>query len=162
MWQLHELHTLTKKTRLAQREGTRLMPTVAGIASRSKPHQTWRRIVEHLAGGGDFEQAAFEACMLIVVAANGPVSQELVVTESAQALAEYGWQTGPKGRPTEPVGEQQVSYAFAKGVRRLILLGMTIENDDWKNRQIELTPIGRGMVLAWLRNLATGPRHRFA
>jgi hypothetical protein len=47
-------------------------------------------------------------------------------------------------------------------MRRLNLLGMTIENDDWKNRQIELTPIGRVMVLAWLRNLATGPCHRFA
>jgi hypothetical protein len=77
VWQLHELHTLTKKTRLAQREGARLMPTVAGIESRSKPHQTWQRIVERLAGGGDFEQAAFEACMLIVIAATGPVSHKL-------------------------------------------------------------------------------------
>jgi hypothetical protein len=162
VWQLHELHTLTKKTRLAQREGTRLMPTIAGIESRSKPQQTWGRIVEHLAGDGDFEQAAFEACMLIVVAANGPVSQKLMVTNAAQALAEYGWQTGPKGRPTEPVGERQVSYAFTTGIRRLNLLGLTIENDDWKNRQIELTPTGRVMVLAWLRNLATGPRQRFA
>ena len=162
MWQLHELHTLTKKTRLAQREGTRLMPTIAGIESRSKPQQTWGRIVEHLAGDGDFEQAAFEACMLIVVAANGPVSQKLMVTNAAQALAEYGWQTGPKGRPTEPVGERQVSYAFTTGIRRLNLLGLTIENDDWKNRQIELTPTGRVMVLAWLRNLAAGPRQRFA
>lgn len=162
VWQLHALHTLTKKTRLAQREGSRLMPTLAGIESRSKPHQTWGRIVEHLAGGGDFEQAAFEACMLIVVAANGPVSRTLMVTDAARALAECGWQTGPKGRPTEPGGEQQVSNAFTTGIRRLNLLGMTIENDDWKNRQIKLTPTGRIMVLAWLRNLATGPRHGFA
>ena len=118
--------------------------------------------MEHLAGGGDFEQAAFEACMLIVVAANGPVSRTLMVTDAARALAECGWQTGPKGRPTEPVGEQQVSNAFTTGIRRLNLLGMTIENDDWKNRQIKLTPTGRIMVLAWLRNLATGPRHGFA
>jgi hypothetical protein len=162
VWQLHELHTLTKKTRLAQRDGTRLMPTIAGIESRSKPQQTWARIVEHLARGGDFEQAAFEACMIIVIAANGPVSHKLMVTDAAQALAEYGWQTGPKGRPTEPVGEQQISYAFTTGIQHLNLLGMTIENDDWKNRQIELTPTGRVMVLAWLRNLATGPRHGFA
>lgn len=162
VWQLHELHTLTKKTRLAQREGTRLMPTLAGIESRSKPHQTWGRIVEQLAGGGDFEQAAFEACMLIVVAANGPVSRTLMVTDAAQALAEHGWQTGPKGRPTEPVAEQQVSYAFTTGIRRLSLLGRTIDNDDWTNRQIELSPTGRLLVLAWLRNLVTGPRHWFA
>jgi hypothetical protein len=162
VWQLHELHTLTKKTRLAQREGNRLMPTVAGIESRSKPHQTWERIVEHLAGGGDFEQAAFEASILVVIASNGPVSHKLMVTDAARALAEYGWQTGPKGRPTEPVGERQVSYAFTTGIRRLNLLGLTIENDDWKDRQIELTPAGRLMVLAWLRNLATGPRYGFA
>ena len=138
------------------------MPTVAGIESRSKPHQTWGRIAEHLAGGGDFEQAAFEACVLIVIAANGPVSHKLMVTDAARALAEYGWQTGAKGRPTEPVGEQQISYSFTTGIRRLNLLGMIIENDDWKNRQIELAPTGRLMVLAWLRNLATGPRHVFA
>jgi hypothetical protein len=162
VWQLHELHELTKKTRLAQREGTRLMPTLAGIESRSKPHQTWGRIVEHLAGGGDFEQAAFEACMLTVVAANGPVSRTLIVTDAARALAENGWTTGPKGRAIEPVGERQVSYAFTTGLRRLNLLSLTIENDDWKNRQIELTPTGRVIVLAWLFNLATGPRHGFA
>jgi hypothetical protein len=162
VWQLHELHALTKKTRLAQREGTRLMPTLAGIESRSKPQQTWGRIVEHLAGGGDFEQAAFEVCMLIVVAANGPVSRTPMVADATQALAESGWKTGPKGRAIEPVGERQVSYAFTTGLRRLNLLGLTIDNDDWKNRQIELTPTGRIMVLAWLRNLATGPRHGFA
>jgi hypothetical protein len=99
--------------------------------------------------------------MLIVVAANGPVSQTPMVTDAAQALAESGWKTGPKGRPTEPVGERQVSYAFTTATRRLHLLSLAIENDDWKNRQIELTPNGRLMVLAWLRNLATGPRHGF-
>ncbi len=159
VWQLHELHTLAKAARLAMREGARLTATVAGIESRSKPQQTWERVVEHLAGRNGFDHAAFEACMLIVIAANGPVSHNAMVTNAARALAEYGWKTGPKGQPTDPVGERQVSYSFAHGVRRLSLFDLTIENDDWKNRQIQLTPTGRALVLAWLRNLATGPRH---
>ena len=162
VWQLHELHTLAKATRLAMREGARLTATIAGIESRSKPHQTWSRVVDHLAGRNEFDQAAFEACMLIVIAANGPVSHNATVGNAARALAEYGWKTGPKGHPTEPVGERQVSYSFAHGVRRLNLFGMTVENDDWKNRQIDLTPTGRILVLGWLRNLATGPRQGFA
>lgn len=161
VWQLHELHGLVRATRLAQRERGHLMPTVAGIGSRAKPGETWRRVAEHLGGRADFDKAAFEACVLGVVTAAGPVSWRHVEDEAAEALAAVGWMTQPRDGPPKPPDRFRVGQAAAVGMRRLRLFSALDEGDDWRDRQVALTHGGRALVRAWLRALAAGPRHGF-
>jgi hypothetical protein len=159
-FELSTLHAWLRSSRLAQHESGRLMLTVPGIGSSSKIGNTWTRLATTVAGSKDFDRAAFETMILPILSNDGCAWADALQAATA-ALSEYGWHTGPqRDQPaTGPLTELVVASAVHTGFGRLRLLGGIIEEGDWRERTIRLTPTGRAFVLTYLRDRAAGPQH---
>ena len=130
--------------RLAQREGDRLLLTIAGLDAHTNIADVWRRLVTHVGGRRDFDRAAFETVMLTVLATGDGCSWRDAVEHATVALGEAGWRTGPAG---DPPTSSNVAYGAGYGKRVLHLLGGLVDDEDWTTSVVHLTPAGRALVL---------------
>jgi hypothetical protein len=156
LWALDTLHALVRSARLGRHQRGAPLPTIAGIGADDDIAGTWRRVAGALAGPADFDRAAFEACMLSVVAEPDGCRWNDAIVQAALALGEVGWRSG--GRSAEPPPEFVIAQGAATGRQRLRLFGALTEDGEWSDRTVGLTPSGEALVLTWLREIAAGPR----
>lgn len=153
VWRIHLLHGLGRSTHALRRRGRTIALTRAGRAMAAEPSHAWRALIRALTDD-NFRRAAYEARLLWLLASGGPVDHDELDVFTASILTDLGWRTGDRA----PVLPGDVGYDTWITRSAFNLFGLEIEQGPWRSRTVELTDAGRVTALAFLREVATGPR----
>jgi hypothetical protein len=104
----------------------------------------------------DFDAAAQEAALMLLLQANGMVEVRDLIREVAEVLASSGWRDTGNGAPPD---ERDVSRAVWGLVRRCELWSMVDEGrGPGFTARLRLSDVGRRGGYAALRSMALRPR----
>lgn len=154
LYDLHLLHHLAQRLRLARRAGRTLTLTAAGRRLAADPERLWRATAAGLLEGDDFSVFAGELFFALLLG-TGPVPGEEIEATVGRAAGEEGFRESRSG---EPPGEQDVSWAIHETINLCRALGLLAVGGDWRDRRYELAGVGQATALEALRARATGPR----
>lgn len=156
IWQLSELRGILQRAGALRRSGRRLVLGTRGRAMLGDAIQQWTMAMTSLIDEGDFEAAAQEAALMLLLRSGGLVDQRELVKEVADVLAGSGWRDAGDGAPPEDL---DVSRSVWDLLRRGELWSLVEErHGPGFTTRVRLTEGGvRGAHLA-LRLLALRPR----
>ncbi len=116
----------------------------------------WRLATEHLIDPTDFDSAAQEAALMLLLGARGMVEVRELVREVAEILAGSGWRDTGNGAPPD---ERDVSRAVWALLRRCELWSLVDEGKGpGYTTRLRLSEVGHRGGQAALRSFALRPR----
>ena len=156
IWQLSELRVVLQRAGALRRSGRRLVLGTRGRAMAGDPLAQWSVAMASLIDEGEFEAAAQEAALMLLLRSGGLVEERELVKEVAEVLAGSGWRDTGDGTPPEDL---DVSRAVWDLLRRCELWSLVDEGrGPGFTTRLRLSEGGvRGAHLA-LRLLALRPR----
>jgi hypothetical protein len=156
IWQVGELRRLLLKAGALRRSGRRLLLGIRGRSLLGDPRAQWTIATRRLIDNGDFDGAAQEAALMLLLQAGGMVEMQELVREVAEVLASSGWRD--MGDDTLP-NDRHISRAVWALVRRCELWSMVEEGrGPGFTTRLRLSDVGRRGGYAALRHLALSPR----
>jgi hypothetical protein len=156
IWRLSELRLVLQRAGALRRSGRRLVLGTRGKALLGDPGAQWATAMTLLIDVGEFEAAAQEAALMLLLQANGMVEMRDLVKEVAEVLAGSGWRDTGNGAPPD---DRDVSRAVWGLIRRCELWSMVDEGrGPGFTTRLRLSDVGRRGGLAALRWLALRPR----
>jgi hypothetical protein len=156
VWQLGELRLLLQRAGAVRRSGRRLVLGARGRALLADPDAQWRAVAGLLMDQGDFESAAQESALMLLLQAHGPAESRELIKEVAEVLASSGWRDVSDGSPPD---DSDVNRAVWATMRRCHLWRFAEETEGpgFSTRH-RLTAVGRVAAVAALRAHALRPR----
>jgi len=156
IWQLSELRVVLQRAGALRRSGRRLLLGTRGRAMLGEPLTQWTMAMSSLIDEGEFEAAAQEAALMLLLRSGGMVEERELVKEVADVLAGSGWRDTGDGKPPEDL---DVSRAVWDLLRRCELWALVDEGrGPGFTTRLRLSEAGvRGAHLA-LRLFALRPR----
>lgn len=154
LFDLHQVHHLTRRLGLARRSGRLLTLTAKGRSLRADPAGLWRAVAAGLLGENDFEAFAGELFLALLLDADSVPGRQIEAAVGL-AAAEEGFR---ESRTGEPPGERDISWAIHGTSNLCRALGLLAAGSDWFDRSYGLTDTGKATALETLRARATGPR----
>ncbi len=156
IWQLGELRLILQRAGMLRRSGRRLLLGTKGRALLGDAQAQWRTIMALLIDEGEFESAAQEAGLMLLLRSAGMVEARDLIKEVADVLAGSGWRDTGDGTPPEDL---DVSRAVWDLLRRCELWSLVDEGrGPGFSTRLRLSDAGiRGAHTA-LRLLALRPR----
>lgn len=156
IWRLMELRALLQRAGALRRSGRRLLLGTRGRALLGDPVAQWSAAVSLLIEVGEFDAAAQEAALMLLLQADGMVEMLDLIREVAEVLANSGWRDTDNGAPPD---ERDVSRAVWALVRRCQLWAMVEEGKGpGYTSRVRLSEVGRRGGYAALRSMALRPR----
>lgn len=156
IWQLSELRAVLHRAGALRRSGRRLLLGTRGRAMLGDPLAQWTTAMSLLIDESEFEAAAQEAALMLLLRSTGMVEERELVKEVAEVLADSGWRDTGDGSPPDDL---DVSRAVWDLLRRCQLWALVDEgHGPGFSTRLRLSEAGvRGAHLA-LRLLALRPR----
>lgn len=156
IWQLSELRAILHRAGALRRSGRRLLLGSRGRAMLGDPLAQWTTAMSLLIDENEFEAAAQEAALMLLLRSTGMVDERELVKEVAEVLADSGWRETGDGSPPDDL---DVSRAVWDLLRRCELWALVDEGrGPGFSTRLRLSEAGvRGAHLA-LRQLALRPR----
>jgi hypothetical protein len=156
VWQLGELRMVLQRAGALRRSGRRIVLGTRGRALLGDAMAQWTVAMGLLIDDSDFDSAAQEAALMLLLQAHGMVEARELIKEVAEVLAGSGWRDTGDGAPPD---ERDVSRAVWSLLRRCELWSMVDEGrGPGFTTRLRLSDAGiRGAHLA-LRLLALRPR----
>jgi hypothetical protein len=156
IWQLGELRLTMQRAGMLRRSGRRLVLGSRGRALMGEPLTQWNAVMALLVDDGEFESAAQEAALMLLLRSAGLVETRDLITEVAEVLAGSGWRDTGDGTPPDDL---DVTRAVWDLLRRCELWALVAEERGTAyTTRIRLSDAGiRGAHTA-LRLLALRPR----
>ncbi len=156
IWQLGELRVILQRAGALRRSGRKLLLGTRGRAMLGEPQSQWSLAMSLLIDEGEFESAAQEAALMLLLRASSMVEARELIKEVADVLAGSGWRDTGDGTPPE---ELDVSRAVWDLLRRCELWSLVDEGrGPGFTTRLRLSDAGvRGTHLA-LRLFALRPR----
>jgi len=156
MWRLGELRLELQRAGALRRSGRRLVLGARGRPLLGKPTAQWTIAMGFLVDAADFDGAAQEAALMLLLQAHGMVEMRDLIREVADVLANSGWRDTGNGAPPD---DHDVSRAVWALVRRCELWSMVEEGKGpGFTTRLRLSEVGRRGGYAALRSLALRPR----
>lgn len=146
-----ELREMATRARLVRRSKRRLLLTPAGERARVDAETRWRVAAHSWIAGDDFDAAAGEIALALLVLDGAPGGYGALDRRVAPIMAELGWRAGHD----EPVNERDVGWAIGALYRRGAIHGFV---DTDAGLRSGLSPLGRAAALTALRARALAPR----
>jgi hypothetical protein len=157
---LGDVREVATEQRWIRRNGRRLTATAEGKRLATDAGALWSAVAQTLGGSHAFDRTVGELMAHRLL--EGPASDDELVDAVGSGASTLGWQTR-----SGPLSDAQARSAMFVRWRWWRLLHVIDEDPTvWdagaqrptRTRTTHLTPAGRTTVLAYLRNLATGPR----
>ena len=101
IWQLGELRQILQRAGLLRRSGRRLLLGTRGKAMLGDPTAQWLATMALLIDENEFESAAQEAGLMLLLRSGGMVDARDLIKEVAEVLAGSGWRDTGDGTPPE-------------------------------------------------------------
>jgi hypothetical protein len=156
IWRLGELRQLLQRTGALRRSGRRLVLGTRGRALLGDPLAQWTTAMTLLVDPGEFDAAAQEAALMLLLQANGMVEMRDLIKEVAEVLTGSGWRDTGSGAPPD---DRDVSRAVWGLVRRCELWSMVDTGDrSGSTTRLRLSEAGRRGGFTALRSMALRPR----
>ncbi len=156
VWQLSELRILLQQAGALRRSGRRLLIGSRGRSLMGDVAAQWTLATTSLIDSGEFDGAAQEAAVMLLLQARGMVEMSDLIREVAEVLASSGWRDTGNGAPPD---DRDVSRAVWGLVRRCELWSMVEEGrGPGFTTRLRLSELGRRGAHAALRALALRPR----
>jgi hypothetical protein len=156
IWRLVELRQLLQRAGVLRRSGRRLVMSTRSRGLLGDPGGQWLLAMTRLIDTGEFESAAQEAAVMLLLQADGMVEFSDLVREVADVLAGSGWRDTGNGAPPD---DRDVNRAVLSLVRRCGLWSIVDEGrGPGYTTRLRLTEVGRTGGRAALRSLALRPR----
>lgn len=156
IWQLTELRAILHRAGALRRSGRRLLLGSRGRAMLGDLLAQWTTAMSLLIDESEFEAAAQEAALMLLLRSTGMVDERDLIKEVAEVLADSGWRETGDGSPPDDL---DVSHAVWDLLRRCQLWALVDEGrGPGFSTRLRLSEEGvRGAHLA-LRLLALRPR----
>jgi hypothetical protein len=154
IWQLGELRALLQRAGVLRRSARRLVLGTRGRPLLNDPVAQWAVVTGGLLDQVEFDGAAQEAALMLLLQANGMVEMRDLVKEVADVLAGSGWRDAGSGAPPD---EQDVTRAIWSLVHRCRLWSLVEEGSGYFS-QLRLSEVGRRGGFAALRTTALRAR----
>jgi hypothetical protein len=149
------LRQVLQRAGALRRSGRRLVLGTRGRALLGDPAAQWTTVMTLLIDTGEFDAAAQEAALMLLLQANGMVEMRDLIKEVAEVLAGSGWRDTGNGAPPD---DRDVSRAVWGLVRRCELWAMVDEGrGPGFTTRLRLSDAGRRGGFAALRWLALRP-----
>lgn len=156
IWRLSELRLVLQRAGALRRSGRRLVLGTRGRALLGDPLAQWTTAMTLLIDATEFDAAAQEAALMLLLQANGMVEMRDLIKEVAEVLAGSGWRDTGNGAPPD---DRDVSRAVWGLVRRCELWSMVDEGrGPGFTTRLRLSDVGRRGGLTALRSMALRPR----
>jgi hypothetical protein len=156
IWRLSELRTLLQRAGVLRRSTRRLLLGTRGRPLLDDPVAQWRLATSHLIDAVEFDSAAQEAALMLLLSARGMVEVRELVREVAEILGGSGWRDTGNGAPPD---ERDVSRAVWALIRRCELWALVDEGKGpGFTPRLRLSEPGQRGGHAALRSLALRPR----
>jgi hypothetical protein len=156
IWQLGELRLVLQRAGLLRRSGRRLLLGTRGRAVLGDPAVQWSTTMALLIDDTEFESAAQEAGLMLLLRSAGMVDARDLVKEVAEVLAGSGWRDTGDGTPP---GELDVSRAVWDALHRLQLWSLVEEGrGPGFTTRLRLADAGVRAAHTALRRFALRPR----
>ncbi len=156
IWQLGELRMLLQRAGALRRSGRRLLLGTRGRAMLGDALAQWQTAMSLLIDEGEFESAAQEAGLMLLLRSAGLVEARDLVREVAEVLAGSGWRDTGDGTPPE---ELDVSRAVWDLLRRCELWSLVAEErGSGFTTRVRLSDAGIRAAYTALRLFALRPR----
>jgi len=156
IWRLTELRAMLQRAGVLRRSARRLVLGTRGRPLLNDPAAQWTVAVNQLLDLGEFDGAAQEAALMLLLQAHGMVEMRELVREVAEVLAGSGWRDAGDGAPPD---ERDVSRAVWGLVQRLQLWSLVEEGKGpGYSSRLRLSEEGRRAGYAALRSLALRAR----
>lgn len=156
IWQLSELRAVLQRAGALRRSSRKLVLGTRGRAMLGDAGAQWSMAMASLIDENEFEAAAQEAALMLLLRSGGMVEDRELIKEVAEVLAGSGWRDTGDGTPPEDL---DVSRAVWNLLRRCELWSLVDEGrGPGFSTRLRLSDAGvRGAHLA-LRMLALRPR----
>jgi hypothetical protein len=156
IWRLSELRQVLQRAGALRRSGRRLVLGTRGRALLGEPLAQWTTAMSLLIDVSEFDAAAQEAALMLLLQANGMVEMRDLIKEVAEVLAGSGWRDTGNGAPPD---DRDVSRAVWGLIRRCQLWSMVDEGrGPGFTTRLRLSDVGRRGGLTALRWMALRPR----
>jgi hypothetical protein len=156
IWRLGELRLILQRMGALRRSGRRLVLGTRGRALLGDALGQWSAAMALLIDESDFEVAAQEAALMLLLQARGMVEARDLIKEVAEVLGGSGWRDTGNGAPPD---ERDVSRAVWSLLRRCELWSMVDEGrGPGFTTRLRLSDAGVRGAHAALRLLALRPR----
>lgn len=156
VWHVTELRLMLLRAGAVRRSSRRLIITNRGRALLGDGGAQWSVAMGLLLDDGEFDGAAQEAALMLLLQAGGMVELRELTTEVADLMAGSGWRDLGSGSPP---GEADVTRAVQTLVHRFELWALIEQGKGpgWTTR-LRLSDSGRRAGYAALRAVALAPR----
>ncbi len=156
IWQLLELRSMLQHAGVLRRSARRLVLGTRGRVLLHDPYTQWRLVTENLIDGSEFDSAAQEAALMLLLGARGVVELRELVREVAEIMAGSGWRDTGNGNPP---GDRDVGRAVWLLVRRCELWSLVNQTSgSGQTTRLRLSEAGHRGAQSALRSLALRPR----
>jgi hypothetical protein len=156
IWRLNELRSLLQRAGVLRRSTRRLLLGTRGRPLLGDPIAQWALATSNLIDSVEFDSAAQEAALMLLLSARGMVEVRELVREVAEILAGSGWRDTGNGAPPD---DRDVSRAVWALIRRCELWALVDEGKGpGFTTRLRLTDAGQRGGQSALRSLALRPR----
>jgi hypothetical protein len=156
IWRLAELRAILQGSGALRRTARKLVLGPRGRNLLGEPLAQWQLATSVLLDPGDFDGAAQEAAILLLLGASGMVRVHELIREVADVLTGSGWRDTGNGAPPD---ESAVSRAVVALVRRCELWDLIEQSRSPESGvRVRLSDAGRRGAVAALRAVALRPR----
>jgi hypothetical protein len=156
IWRLLELRSMLQRAGVLRRSARRLVLGTRGRPLLGDPVAQWNLATGNLVDATDFDSAAQEAALMLLLGARGMVEMRELVREVAEILSGSGWRDTGNGAPPD---ERDVSRAVWSLIRRCELWSLVDEGKGpGFTTRLRLSEVGQRGGHAALRSLALRPR----
>jgi hypothetical protein len=156
IWHLSELRQVLQRAGALRRSARRLLLGSRGRSVLGDPAAQWHLATSTLVDVDDFDSAAQETALMLLLQANGMVELSDLVREVAEIMAGSGWRDTGNGAPPD---DRDVSRCVWGLLRRCELWSMVDERTGPNfTTRLRLTDAGRRAGYAALRCLALRAR----
>lgn len=156
IWRLVELRLILQRAGALRRSARRLVLGTRGRSLLGDPAAQWTVAMRQLIDATEFEAAAQEAALMLLLQAHGMVEMRDLIREVADVLASSGWRDTGNGAPPQ---ERDVGRAVWALVRRCELWSLVEEGKGpGYTTRLRLSDVGKRGGCAALRALALRPR----
>jgi hypothetical protein len=156
IWRLGELRLTLQRAGAVRRAARRLALGSRGRTLLGEPFAQWRVATSQLVDVSEFEGAAQEVALMLLLQAHGMAEMRELIQEVAEVLAASGWRDTGNGAPPD---EHDVSRAVWALVRRCQLWSLVEEGKGpGYTTRLRLSDAGKLGGYAALRAVALRPR----
>jgi hypothetical protein len=147
---------MLQRAGVLRRSARRLILGTRGRLLLNDPTAQWRLAMGNLVDPADFDSAAQEAALMLLLGARGMVETRELIQEVAEILTSSGWRDTGNGAPPD---ERDVSRAVWTLIRRCELWSLVEEGKGpGYTSRLRLSETGHRGGRSALRSLALRPR----